>query len=179
MNERNVERLRVILTEEARRVRHPLPPETVELLAFALAVRGVLVPAVLTDDEAVKLGADAVVAMPTDPGEIALCVREGLERIARATAGEGPVSKPPRSPSEIYDVLFRLQQVCFEAGSLEASYHVLAAALHAAEDAGKTEGIQAVIAIAEHRQGELDSARYAGVLTAIAPCLVDILGTGP
>jgi hypothetical protein len=49
MNERNVERLRVILTEEARRLRYLLPPETVELLAFALAVRGVLVPAVLTD----------------------------------------------------------------------------------------------------------------------------------
>jgi hypothetical protein len=83
MNERNVERLRVLLTEEARRLRLVLPPETVELLAFALGVRGVLVPAVLTDDEAVKLGADAVGAMPTDPAEIALCVREGLERIAR------------------------------------------------------------------------------------------------
>jgi hypothetical protein len=62
-------------------------------------------------------------------------------------------------------VLFRLQQVCWNADSLEASYHVLAAALHAAEDAGKTEGLQAVIAIA-HRQGELDSAEPAAPLSA-------------
>jgi hypothetical protein len=54
-----------------------------EALARHLAEQGVLVPAALTDDEAVKLGADAVGNVPTDPAEIALCVREGLERIAR------------------------------------------------------------------------------------------------
>jgi hypothetical protein len=54
-----------------------------ELQAQFLAARGVLVPAALTDDEAVKLGADAVGAMPTEPAEIALCVREGLERVAK------------------------------------------------------------------------------------------------
>jgi hypothetical protein len=43
----------------------------------------VLYPAALTDDQAVKIGADAVGAIPTDPSEIALCVREGLERCAR------------------------------------------------------------------------------------------------
>jgi hypothetical protein len=75
-------------------------------------------------------------------------------------------SKPPHSPSEIYDVLIRLQQLCFDAGSVEASYHVPAAAMHAAEDAGKPEGIQAVIAIAEHRQRELDSAEPAAPLSA-------------
>ena len=48
-----------------------------------LAARGVLVPSALTDDEAVKIGADAVGNVPTDPAEIALCVRQGLERIAR------------------------------------------------------------------------------------------------
>jgi hypothetical protein len=32
--------------------------------------RGVLVPAALTDDEAVKIGADAVGNIPTDPAEI-------------------------------------------------------------------------------------------------------------
>jgi hypothetical protein len=57
-----------------------------EALAEHLAVAGVLYPAALTDDEAVKLGADAVGSTPTEPTEIALCVREGLERIAR---GEG------------------------------------------------------------------------------------------
>jgi hypothetical protein len=38
--------------------------------------------------------------------------------------------------------------------------------MHAAEDAGKPEGIQAVIAIAEHRQRELDSAEPAAALSA-------------
>jgi hypothetical protein len=45
-----------------------------------------LVPSALTDDQAVKIGADAVGVLPQDPAEIALCVRQGLERIAR---GEG------------------------------------------------------------------------------------------
>jgi hypothetical protein len=54
-----------------------------ELQAHFLAARGVIVPTVLTDDEAVKIGADAVGRIPTDPAEIALCVREGLQRIAR------------------------------------------------------------------------------------------------
>jgi hypothetical protein len=40
-------------------------------------------PAALTDDQAVKLGADAVGGIPTEPTEIALCVREVLEKIAR------------------------------------------------------------------------------------------------
>jgi hypothetical protein len=54
-----------------------------EALAEHLAVAGVLYPAALTDDQAVKLGADAVGDIPRDPTEIALCVREGLERTAR------------------------------------------------------------------------------------------------
>ena len=97
MNERNVERLRLMLIEECRRLRHLLSPETVDALASALAARGVLVPAVLTDDEAVKIGADAVGAMPTDPAEIALCVREGLERIAKGEpTGREPARDTPR-----------------------------------------------------------------------------------
>ena len=51
-----------------------------------LAQRGVLAPSALTDDQAVKIGADAVGVLPQDPAEIALCVREGLKRIAQ---GEG------------------------------------------------------------------------------------------
>jgi hypothetical protein len=37
----------------------------------------------LTDDEAVKIGAEAVGNIPTEPAEVALRVREGLERVAR------------------------------------------------------------------------------------------------
>jgi len=47
-----------------------------------LAGQGVY-PAALTDDQAVKLGADAAGSIPTEPAEIAQCVREGLENIAR------------------------------------------------------------------------------------------------
>jgi hypothetical protein len=54
-----------------------------EAVAAHLAAAGVLYPAALTDDQALTLGADAVGDLPTDPTEIALCVREGLERIAR------------------------------------------------------------------------------------------------
>ena len=54
-----------------------------EELARHLATAGVLYPAALTHDQAVKIGADAVGTIPADPSEIALCAREGLERIAR------------------------------------------------------------------------------------------------
>ena len=48
-----------------------------------LADAGVLFPAALTDDEALKIGVDAAGTMPSDRSEIALCVREGLEKLAR------------------------------------------------------------------------------------------------
>ena len=55
-----------------------------EALARHLAGQGIIVPAALTDDQAVKIGADAVGSMPSDPTEIALCVRQGeLERITK------------------------------------------------------------------------------------------------
>jgi hypothetical protein len=54
-----------------------------EAIAVHLASAGVLVPAALTEDEAVKVGADAASLLPVDRSEIALCVREGLEQIAR------------------------------------------------------------------------------------------------
>jgi hypothetical protein len=76
------------------------------------------------------------------------------------------VNRPPRSASELYEVLIQLQQICFEAGSVEASYHALAAALHAAEDAGMTSGLEAVIAVAEQRQQALDSAEPAPELSS-------------
>jgi hypothetical protein len=56
-----------------------------EAIARHLAEQGMLAPAALTDDETVKIGAEAVGNVPTEPAEMALCVREGLERIARGT----------------------------------------------------------------------------------------------
>jgi hypothetical protein len=62
-------------------------PAGIELEALArhLAEAGVLFPAALTDDQAVKIGADAAGTLPSGRTEIALCVREGLEKIARGT----------------------------------------------------------------------------------------------
>jgi hypothetical protein len=54
-----------------------------ELQAHFLAAHGVIVPAALTDDDAVKIGADAAAAAPPERSEIALCVRQNLERIAK------------------------------------------------------------------------------------------------
>jgi hypothetical protein len=42
-----------------------------------------LVPAALTDDQAVAIGADANGTLPAERTEIALCVRQGLEQIAK------------------------------------------------------------------------------------------------
>jgi hypothetical protein len=54
-----------------------------ELQAHFLAAHGVIAPAALTEDDAVKIGADAAAMVPPDRSEIALCVRQNLERIAR------------------------------------------------------------------------------------------------
>jgi hypothetical protein len=61
----------------------PDPIHHAKWLAERLASEGVLVPSALTEDEAVKIGADAAGAVPADRAEIALCVRQGLERIAK------------------------------------------------------------------------------------------------
>jgi hypothetical protein len=54
-----------------------------EALAHHFAEAGVLVPGALTDDQAVAIAADAAGSVATERTEIALCVREGLERIAK------------------------------------------------------------------------------------------------
>jgi hypothetical protein len=64
------------LSEELRR----------KLVQHMIASAGVLVPAALTDDAAVRIGADAAGNVPTDRAEIGLCVRQNLERIARSGA---------------------------------------------------------------------------------------------
>jgi hypothetical protein len=93
-NERNVAALEALLTRAAEGALGAVPPQfqemiqqgvrqTVAEIARYLSDEGVLVPSVLTEEEAVKLGADAAGTVPAERSEIALCVREGLERIAR------------------------------------------------------------------------------------------------
>jgi hypothetical protein len=54
-----------------------------EAIARHLADAGVIVPSALTDDEAVKIGADAAGTVPAERSEIAHCVRQGLEQTAK------------------------------------------------------------------------------------------------
>ena len=93
-NERNVAALEALLTQAAEGALAAVPPpfqemieqgvrQTVAEVARYLSDQGVLVPSVLTEEEAVKIGADAAGTVPAERSEIALCVREGLERIAR------------------------------------------------------------------------------------------------
>jgi hypothetical protein len=82
VNDRNVTALALALQGAP-----GLGDAALEGVARHLARRGVIAPVALTDDEAVKIGADAAGAVPTEPGEIALCVREGLARIARGEPG--------------------------------------------------------------------------------------------
>jgi hypothetical protein len=78
VNDRNVTALALALQGAPGTAGLPL-----DAIARHLAGRGVIAAVALTDDEAVKLGADAAGTVPTEPGEIALCVREGLARVAR------------------------------------------------------------------------------------------------
>jgi sRNA-binding carbon storage regulator CsrA len=57
-----------------------------KLVQHMIVSAGVLIPAALTDDDAVRIGADAAGNVPTDRAEIGLCVRQNLERIARGDA---------------------------------------------------------------------------------------------
>lgn len=87
-HDRNVaELIRILIAAGAEYVKlagdPPDPIQHATWLAKRLASEGVLVPAVLSEDEAVKIGADAAGNVPSDRAEIALCVRQGLERIAR------------------------------------------------------------------------------------------------
>ena len=93
-NKRNVAALQALLARAAEGPLEavPLPfqemmqesvRQTIAHVAEYLSDNGVLVPSVLTEEEAVKIGADAAGTIPADRSEIALCVREGLERIAR------------------------------------------------------------------------------------------------
>jgi hypothetical protein len=93
-NELNIAALEALLTQAAEGSLGAVPPpfqamleeplrQTIAGVARYLSERGVLVPSVLTEEEAVKIGADAAGNVPSDRSEIALCVREGLERIAR------------------------------------------------------------------------------------------------
>jgi hypothetical protein len=76
MNEHNVAALRDLIDEwRTREGGHDLPE--------FLASRGVLASSALTDDDGVAIAADAGTAPAEERGEIGLCVRQRLDKIAR------------------------------------------------------------------------------------------------
>ena len=93
-SERNVAALEALLAQAAEGQLSLVPPQfremieesvrqTIAHIAHSLSEQGVLVPGVLTEDEAVKIGAEAAATVPTERAEIALCVRQELEKIAK------------------------------------------------------------------------------------------------
>ena len=65
-----------------------------------------------------------------------------------------PASRPPAD--QLYQHLLQLHNDTFEAERYELSYHVLAAALHAAEELNSVELLTHVQTVAAKRQAEID-----------------------
>jgi hypothetical protein len=57
---------------------------------------------------------------------------------------------------KLYRTLMQMHEEAFAAGMFEVSYHLLAAAMHAAEDANDVDRLKAVEGLATQRQAEID-----------------------
>jgi hypothetical protein len=70
-------------------------------------------------------------------------------------------------PAELlYDHLMDLHGQAFDAERFEAAYHVLAAALHVAEELDDVERLSAIERLAANRQGRLDSTEPRHVMSS-------------
>ena len=78
MNDRNVAALRDLIDQWRTR-------EGGQDLPEFLADHGVLAASALTDDDGVAIAADASTTAAEERGELALCVRQRLDKIARGT----------------------------------------------------------------------------------------------
>jgi len=68
-----------------------------------------------------------------------------------------PASRQPAD--QLYQHLLQLHEDTFEAQRFELSYHVLAAALHAAEEMNSPELLKSVQKLAARRQAQIDGLR--------------------
>jgi len=59
--------------------------------------------------------------------------------------------------SDLYDTIIRLNADAVEARAFEVAYHLLAAALHAAEDSNDEHGIEEVIRLATDQGAAVDA----------------------
>ena len=65
---------------------------------------------------------------------------------------------PNREPADqLYQRLMEIHNQAFEAGRFELGYHVLAAALHAAEELNDADLLTEVGELAQHRQKKIDA----------------------
>ena len=62
----------------------------------------------------------------------------------------------PEAGDKLYQRLMQMQQQAFAAGRFEVAYHLMAAAVHAAEELNRVELLDDLEALASSRQKELD-----------------------
>jgi hypothetical protein len=67
----------------------------------------------------------------------------------------------PEPANQLYNRLMQMHDAAFEAGRFDAGYHLLAAALHAAEELEDLERLTAIQVTAGQRQQTLDSRKPA------------------
>ena len=63
----------------------------------------------------------------------------------------------PKSAEQLYQDLLQMHQEAFAAARFELAYHVLAAALHAAEEAENLDWLGDIEDLAKDRQAEIDT----------------------
>jgi hypothetical protein len=74
-----------------------------------------------------------------------------------AEGTKGPVSMPTKEGVTLFDDIVSLNGQAARNGQFEVAYHLLAAALHAAQDAGDVVGIEQIIALAEQQESAVDA----------------------
>jgi hypothetical protein len=62
----------------------------------------------------------------------------------------------PDAADKLYQRLMQIHEQAFEAGRFQVAYHVMAAAVHAAEEFNSVESLEQVEVLARSRQAELD-----------------------
>jgi len=63
----------------------------------------------------------------------------------------------PDPADKLYQRLMQIQEEAFKTGRFEVSYHILAAALHAAEELNSVPLLEEIGALANSRQAEIDA----------------------
>ena len=85
----------------------------------------------------------------------------------------------PEGPAvELYSDVMDMQDQAFTAGHYETSYHLLAAALHLAEDLVSVERLSTISRLCDDRQSEAGNSRRFEILATIARATIGRLNAG-